>query len=637
MAGEQLPEEFALAGWRPEPWAPEDLLNRTDGFLASHGADDELFLARLGGVVGLAEAARLLGTPGGSPASAVDLAAINYFVANVLRRVGTAPFFLGLFGPVPGVLAEARPAVEKPLPLSVAPISGVAIALGSSRTETGEPLLAGALPGTLEAPSTTYLVHLQAPGWNVIGATAPWRPGVSVGHNERVAWTFTPSALDVEDIVVERVNPANPRQVAVAGRGWRDITVVQESVVVKGRRESYDFEKQLTPHGVVIAVDRERHLAYTLRWSGAAPGAATELAALSVARAQSWPEFRAALARWRLPVAEFVYADSDRHIGWQTAGAVPERRGGTGVVPLAGWAGEGEWRGWAAPRTLPGILDPKDGAVVVVDSEARRSRLAERLRAGPVNLEAAWRALRDTQAWNAGQLVPLLIPLRATDPVVERARQRLLAWNREISRESPEALLYVIWEHALKRGLGSLRIPSSLLDDFAPRAGALLVPALTTPSTVWFNDGIPGRNALLIDALVAAVDDERRWTASEAGADLPWGRFQTLGFRHPLAISPEARRRYDTGGFAMPGYHETVLATARAGERSVGPVLEFVFDVGSWDASRVLTAPGQSGAADSPHFDDLTSRWRDGEGVPLPFSDAAIAAAAESRLTLSPP
>src|SRR5207344_2286969 len=28
-ASDNLPEEFALAGWQPEPWAPEDVLNRT--------------------------------------------------------------------------------------------------------------------------------------------------------------------------------------------------------------------------------------------------------------------------------------------------------------------------------------------------------------------------------------------------------------------------------------------------------------------------------------------------------------------------------------------------------------------------------------------------------------------------------
>jgi penicillin amidase len=34
-------------------------------------------------------------------------------------------------------------------------------------------------------------VHLTAPGWNVVGATAPWMPGVAIGHNDQIAWGMT--------------------------------------------------------------------------------------------------------------------------------------------------------------------------------------------------------------------------------------------------------------------------------------------------------------------------------------------------------------------------------------------------------------------------------------------------------------
>ena len=43
LARERPPEEFVLAGWKPEPWSPEDLLNRTDAFVASGGALEESF------------------------------------------------------------------------------------------------------------------------------------------------------------------------------------------------------------------------------------------------------------------------------------------------------------------------------------------------------------------------------------------------------------------------------------------------------------------------------------------------------------------------------------------------------------------------------------------------------------------
>lgn len=642
--GEQLPEEFALAGWKPELWVAEDLLNRTDAFLASSGADDELFRARLSAAVGSARASQLLGFDEPLPTSAVDLTAINYFVADVLRRVGTAPFFLGLGGPVPGLPRAAPPSAAKPLPLPVPPIANLAFAVGASRSATGAPLLAAALSGPLETPSTRYLVHLQAPGWNAIGATAPWRPGVAVGHNDRIAWSFAPTPLDTQDIVVERANPSNPRQVAAPGGGWRDLTIVGESVVVKGRSEPFDYERQYSSHGVVIAVDRQRSLAYTLRWTGTEPGTAAELGGLALARAQSWSEFRAALARWKAPVAEFVFADIDGRVASQTGGRVPLRPRGRGALPAAGWVREGDWHGWTDLDRLTHTVPTSDRVIVSApNNPARLQRLAERLAAERIGLDQAGQALRDTIAWNANRLIPLLQPLQVSDPLGARARERLLQWDRQMRPESPGALLYVAWEHSLLRRLGSLRISSGLLDDFVTRGGRLLVPALTGPASIWFDGDAPSaRDALLRDSLTAAVDDERRWiggfgeAGSPGGIEATWGSFQQLTFRHPLAISPDARRRYGAGPFAVAGYPYSVFATGRTADRSIGPMLELVFDLQDWDRSRVVLPPGQSAAPDSPRYIDQVDRWRAGEMAVLPFSQAAIAARADSRLTLVP-
>ncbi len=59
-----VPEEFTLAGWLPEQWSAEDLLNRTDAFVAA-GADADVFRARM--VAALGEQRAGLWLPGGAP------------------------------------------------------------------------------------------------------------------------------------------------------------------------------------------------------------------------------------------------------------------------------------------------------------------------------------------------------------------------------------------------------------------------------------------------------------------------------------------------------------------------------------------------------------------------------------------
>ena len=470
-----LPRLSSWRAGRPEFWRPEDLLNRTDAFLASGDALAEVFRARLVTAVGVARAEALLGidAPAAVPPG-LDPAMITFQLGDSLRQIGTRPFFTAIQNPAAGSNAWA--------------ISG-------RRSATGAPILATDPHRLLANPSLRYLVHLTAPGWNVIGATAPWMPGVALGHNDHVAWGMTALDADTADLYVERLNPENRHQIEAGGR-WQNTTVVQESLLVKGREKPLVFEREYTPHGVVIGVDREQHLAFTLRWSGMAPGGAGELASLALDRAESAAGIRAALARWKMPAVEVLYAErSGGAIGSQAAAFVPVRRGWDGRLPAAGWIGRSEWDGWRALDDLPRASDPPAGYL----ASANRSRArTERLRAvftsttpGPsFSIEDSARLQHDVLAWNAERLVPLLARLRPERADVEEVRQRLLTWNRQVTADSMDATVYVTWERLARRMLVESRVPAELVDEFVIRSNEMLVPALTEPSRIWFDGDV---------------------------------------------------------------------------------------------------------------------------------------------------
>jgi penicillin amidase len=322
LARERPPEEFVLAGWRPDVWAPDDLLSRTDAFTASGDALDEVFRARLAATVGASRARLLLPEARAADVPAgLDVAVVPELVADAIRRAGTPPFFLGLAAPVTdGTVRKQADSADAARPLA--------------------------------HPSLRYVVHLNAPGWNVIGATAPWLPGVAEGHNDRVAWSAVAFDADTQDVYVEKLNPANPRQVEDGGR-WADIDTRQEWIAVRGRTTPVDFRRETTRHGVIVASDLARQLAFAVRWSGSEPGAAAELAAPALDRAASAVEFRSALARWKMPARRFAFADADGRRGSQAAALVPIRRGWNGALPVPAWTGAAEWSGWTPPP-LPG-------------------------------------------------------------------------------------------------------------------------------------------------------------------------------------------------------------------------------------------------------------------------------------------
>jgi len=466
---------------------------------------------------------------------------------------------------------------------------------------------------------------------------SPWLPGVAIGHNDRVAWGLAGFPADTQDVFVERMNPANAHQVESGGR-FVDTLVVKDPIVIRGRSKPFDFEREYTPHGVVVASDRQRHLAFAVQWSGMEAGAAGELAALGVDRARSATDLLAALRAWRMPVVEVVYADADGKVGRQVAGLVPARVSWSGAVPVPGWTGLFEWRGWRTLDQLP-HADQEETApripIAANQNVARTNRLLQIFgNERTFTVDDLKMVQHDTTSWNAEQIVPLLERLHSGRDDVDTVRRQLLAWDRRVAVDSSIATLYVYWEEALLRKLAERRVPPPLLGGYLARA-RLDVTTLTRPSRVWF-DQDPGkaRDTLLLDALASATDHIKAVAGSQP--EPTWGRLQTVTFKHPLALTQAARRLFDVGPFARGGYAETVMSLYTRSSVNIGASFSEIVDVSNWDRSAVINAPGQSGAPRSAHFADLGRLWAANEYFPLAFSDAAVQANAEATLVLQP-
>jgi len=306
-------------------------------------------------------------------------------------------------------------------------------------------------------------------------------------------------------------------------------------------------------------------------------------------------------------------------------------------MPVPGETRQYEWRGWTTLDQLPRVSDPPTGFVASANgNEARIGRISNML-ADPAarGIEGFQRLQQDVFAWNAERLVPLLARVVPDRADLDEARQRLLRWDRRITGDSREATVYVAWERELTRRLAALRLPSDLADEYVRRTTRTLVPALTGPSRAWFDGEVEkSRDRLLLEALAAAVDGLRGKSSNER---LAWGRVHMVTFAHPLGISDRPARRFNVGPFAASGYSETVLSISSPGSgRSVGPSFRAIFDLGEWDRSLVMNAPGQSGSPGSPHFGDLAAGWAAGQYFPLAFSDRAVQANAQDTLMLVP-
>jgi penicillin G amidase len=647
IARKNPPLEFTLAGYQPELWKPEDVLSRAEGFTMGGNALGEVFRSRLTAMIGLERATQLLPPEPRIPVSVppgVDLKLIDERLQNQLLTIGAGARF-------PDVARSSSTAATTAT-LQARHLEGSNNWVVSGRKSvTGKPLLANDPHRNLDHPSLRYLVHLNAPGWNVIGAVQPYLPGVSVGHNDHVAWGLTIFTTDAQDLYVEKLN-ADGTQYQYRGR-WLPLQVQHDQIGIKGQSDRA-VEYKYTQHGPIVAVDEGTHKAIVLRWTGDEPGTVGYLGNLSLDRASNAAEFREALTHHKMPAENFVYADVDGNIGYQAAGLSPVRRNWPGLLPVPGWTGDYEWNGWFTLDDLPHVSNPASGWAATANNNtlppgekkpigyewsdpARINRIREVLMSREQFDVAAFEQLQhDAVPWNAEQLVPLLARVHTDDADVDRVRQQLLRWNKHMNRASPEAMIYAAWEEKLVGTLIADKLSGPLASEFIARGGDWLVPALTSASPIWFGgDAVPHRDQALATALTAAVNQLREQFGQDT-AKWTWGSVHTATFRHPLAVNPSLASVLNIGPIARDGYGLTPLSTGGpAFTQTVGATFREVIDLSNWDRSVATSAPGQSGQPGSPHFADLATLWGDGRYFPLPYSDAAVQQHADRTLILN--
>jgi len=631
---DRLPVEFQLTGIRPEPWTPEVCLTRMAGYIMTRNAGLEVVRA---------QAAREMGT------AFVD----EMIVADPPRKLEVPPG-LDLAGIDGKVLALAE-AAGAALTFEQRKDGSNNWVVDGTLSATGKPLLANDPHRTIALPSLRYLTHLVGPGWNVIGAGEPALPGVAAGHNDRVAFGFTIVGIDQQDLYVETTHPEDPNRYLYNGT-WEPMRVEKELIRVKGK-DPVEVELKFTAHGPVIHEDRERRRAWTLRWVGSEPGTAGYLGSLSLNRARSWPEFLAALDRWKVPSENLVYADVDGNIGWQAAGLTPLRKGWSGLLPVPG-DGRYEWQGFLPMSELPRSFNPPEHFLATANHNIlppgyphelgydwappdRFQRLVEVLRTPGRKYTVAdfERLQHDEKSHTACEAVRLLASAKGMDEALRPHVERLARWDCVLDVDSGEAALYEIWRSKLAPAVFQPRLSKQLWEVLA---GELYsdeaLRELRSPTPRWFGDDpAAGRDAVLVATLREAVAEARK-TLGDDPAKWRWGALHKARFAHVLSTDPARKALFDLL-FPERGGDGTTVNSTGGGQgylQTHGASFREILDVADWDRSVGTNVPGQSGQPGSPHYDDLLPLWAEGRYFPLLFSREKIEEVAKEKLVLEP-
>lgn len=651
-----MPPEFGELGTVPARWAPEDVVR-----IRSHGLVrnllSEVARARVAAAGGLSfDHLRKLLEPdhaSGIPAG-LDPASVPAAVAAVFQ-LATAP-----------VTFEAErlaATLDDAWRWSRVDAAGRIFAAGAEgsnnwavsgrRTATGRPIMASDPHRTHQLPSLRYIAHLTAPDLDLIGAGEPALPGLSLCHNGHAAFSLTIFPADQEDLYVYETSPDGAAY--RYGQGYEPFREVIEKVPVKGAPDQEQVLR-FTRHGPVVHQDEARGLAFAVRSVWLEPGSAPYLGSLAYLDARTPEAFGQALRSWSAPSVNQLYADAGGRIAWFAAGKVPRRPNWDGLMPVPG-DGRYEWDGFWQGLDLPRRIDPPEGFVfsanemnIPADDPAREHKLGfewlEAARATRIrdllsndaahDLRTAMALQTDTLSLPAARVCAVLAACARTGwpDAACRGADLLAAWDNRLSAESGAAALFETW------WMRHLRPALLARAVEAPGLRALLAPLDNESMLRLLEQGRAdeAERASLMGATLAAAFAA---CAQAMGADCKgwaWGRLHQAHFLHPAHGTPVGQGR-DVGPLPLGGSGSTVM-NAHYDPQSltvtVGASFRMVLDVGDWDRSMAINAPGQSGVPGARHYDDLAAPWAAGQYVPLPYSAAAVEAAARMRFVLRP-
>lgn len=541
--------------------------------------------------------------------------------------------------------------------------------VSGSRTRSGKPLLANDPHLGLSAPAIWYFAHLQSPegrasdgsslpALNVTGATLPGMPFVVLGRTAEVAWGFTNTNPDVQDLYLEQINPADSSQYRTP-TGWEKFGTREEVFKVKGQAD-VKVTLRSTRHGPVLSdaqaqygkvLDTTRY-ALALRWAALDTDNRTVEAGLRANGAHTVQQLLEAFSIYHSPMQSIVAADVQGHIGFKAAGKVPLRAADNdlrGVAPAPGWDARYDWQGWLDYEQTPQDDGSARGFVATANQRVtapgyahfltqdwslpyRHQRIEQLLSASDRHDAANMAAIQnDVQSLATQALLPALRKAQSGHVLAAQVLQLMARFDGHMDKSRPEPLIFSVWVDELTRGIVIPRIGEQRFAmaygkrDF--RAG---LEGILARNDVWWC--APKSCAQQVgDALTRTLDklqaaygpDPQRWRWGDAhpalSAHRPFAGVAALApvFNVSVASSGDSYT-VNVGQYnpnPLPADARGPLAGRFVNRHA--PSLRAIYDLGDLESSRFIYQTGQSGLALSGRYADMRDEWASGRYRPL--------------------
>jgi penicillin amidase len=645
QAGGELPVEFDLLGYEPEPWTPVDILVGLR--YQWWGLSGRLFQITTNTILDreLGQKADAFTKP-----ERDDL----YIVPDGLNK---------------GSTDAAMAPIRDSLHVGDDPHGSNNWVIAGSRTRSGKPLLANDPHYSYaEAHGNFYPCHLSGAGHSEAGFVFLGTPGMMTGRNDRIAWGFTNNGATIRDLYAERIEgdrywkvdhwePLATREVEIAVKGGQPVRktiratahgpIVNE-VLPAGALQGLDLGGRLQEARVGADVP-----ALSLRWVGFE--AIDDVQSLvEMNTAGNWQEFRAALRNWACSVTNFIYGDVDGNVGYQLSARVPVRRVSTRAIRPA-WDPDHEWEGYIPFDGNPRLENPPDGIVATANQRpinpnyrwpfygayaggTRMARICQVLRSKSDHDAADFRRMQqDAKELIAEETVPRIVAAlrKSDDPRLARAADHLAGWDF-VART--DAVAPTVFEMFMDRWTPVYAANAGLPEDVTVRAAAghAAHRALVGEDSTIPTDKLDG---LIAEAMRAALDQLTERFGADDTAWL-WGRVHSYQWPHPLGGVGRLGELLNGPRLPCPGTQNVInnLAPSHTEPFVVGsgPTYRLIADLADPSVVLINSHCPMSGHPASPHYAAPIRDWAEGNYQLLRRDRALVEVEATGRTVIDP-
>ncbi len=473
----------------------------------------------------------------------------------------------------------------------------------------------------------------------VVGASLAGIPGVVIGRNPQIAWTFTNLGEDVDDYLLETVNEDQTEYVAYSDLGkqyWQPIVKKKFEIKVKDEPSKL-VEAWFTHRG---PMSKRKYLPnenyYSRQWVALNPKLLA-LPSIRLNRSTNWKEFNEALDHMKVPAQAIVFADTKGQIGFRCSG-VGVKRQVSGATPQDALVGE--WQGFEDDSRRKRLLFSKK-------SLAKRSNQIVAANA------QIWRDFKGTHRWapddRRSRIMAYLSSRRSHDfnsvselqlDTNSRYHRMMLRWvaTKAQSDQGEISAIKTRWlnwdgvattdeqtftEAVFVDDLITNLLVARVRNHFLGNVSSELIPEYEhTMRRSWMVKLFSNRYAIKAFGLSASAlaDYVLSKVASASKSLVPYKQENQWVAQHPFVQSvPVLGKLFRVDAPSQPGFRHLVLA-----ERSrFGPSLRMVWDMQNAQAGRWSFPTGQSGHIRSRHYRDLQPKWHSHQYLPA-FGDVGV-------------